>query len=158
MLFKNSLIKKGFKRGLIRQDMWEIDSSESSEVVTNKLEKEWNKTMTKFRQKHGNDTTGGNKNVTAIYKTNTRNNEEELILNVRRHTFLRNSKIKFSCHVFLFDLKGVSEIDIKIASTCAPEPSLILCLIKVFGGKFLAGTFLKLVQDLLGFCSPILLE
>jgi hypothetical protein len=64
--------------------MWEIDCSETSEVVTNKLEREWNKTMAKFRQKHGNET--GNKNVTAIYKTNTKNNEEELILNVNEFT------------------------------------------------------------------------
>jgi hypothetical protein len=62
--------------------MWEIDGSETSEVVTNKLEREWNKTMAKFRQKHGSDAAGNNKNVTAIYKTNIRNNEEELILNV----------------------------------------------------------------------------
>lgn len=38
------------------------------------------------------------------------------------------------------------------------EPSLIWCLCKVFGGKFLAGTFLKFVSDLLCFAPPILLE
>jgi len=38
------------------------------------------------------------------------------------------------------------------------EPSLIWCLCKVFGGKFLAGTFLKFVSDLLCFAPPILLH
>ncbi len=28
-----------------------------------------------------------------------------------------------------------------------PEPSLAWCLIKIFSGKFLAGSFLKLIQD-----------
>ena len=79
-LWIDPLIKKGFRRDLNRQDIWEIDSSECSEVVCNKLEREWTKTMAKFRQKHGNDSV--TKNVTAIYKTNLKNNEEELILNV----------------------------------------------------------------------------
>lgn len=28
-----------------------------------------------------------------------------------------------------------------------PEPSLAFCLVKIFAGKFLAGAFLKLIQD-----------
>ena len=38
------------------------------------------------------------------------------------------------------------------------EPSLIFILVKVFGGKFFAGTFLKLLTDLLSFSGPIILE
>jgi hypothetical protein len=38
------------------------------------------------------------------------------------------------------------------------EPSLLKCLIKIFHGKFLAGSFLKLVQDLLGFVGPRILN
>lgn len=58
--------------------------------------------------------------------------------------------------MFIF-LKAGSDIDLKIAGKIR-KPSLIICLWKVFGGKFLAGTFLKLVQDILSFSSPILLE
>ncbi len=38
------------------------------------------------------------------------------------------------------------------------KPSLGVCLCKVYAGKFLAGAFIKLVQDLLLFVSPILLD
>ena len=38
------------------------------------------------------------------------------------------------------------------------KPSLGLCLCKVFCGKFLAGSFLKIIQDVLNFASPMLLE
>ena len=39
----NRLIHKGFRRDLTREDMWEIDYSETSELITNKLEYEWNR-------------------------------------------------------------------------------------------------------------------
>lgn len=32
------------------------------------------------------------------------------------------------------------------------EPSLAFCLVKIFAGKFLAGAFLKLIQDRMRFC------
>ncbi len=38
----NDLILTGHKRDLVRDDLWSIDESESSEVLTNKLEKSWN--------------------------------------------------------------------------------------------------------------------
>jgi hypothetical protein len=66
----------------------------------------------------------------------------------------RNKIIK----IFLIysSAQGVSENESKTKKK--HEPSLIFCLIKVFGGKFFAGTVLKLVQDLIGFSAPILLE
>jgi hypothetical protein len=33
-----------------------------------------------------------------------------------------------------------------------------LCVCKAFGGKFIAGAFLKLIQDIILFAGPILLE
>ncbi len=42
------LIRKGFKRDLTREDMWEIDFSETSECVTDKLEFEWNQAVAKY--------------------------------------------------------------------------------------------------------------
>ncbi|CAF0941211.1 unnamed protein product [Brachionus calyciflorus] len=38
------------------------------------------------------------------------------------------------------------------------EPSLLWCLIKIFYGKFLAGTFLKLIQDILTMVGPLILN
>nr|QUF59450.1 ATP-binding cassette transporter Abcc1-6 [Brachionus angularis] len=38
------------------------------------------------------------------------------------------------------------------------EPSLLLCLVKMFSGKFLAGAFMKLIQDGLTFVGPIILD
>jgi ATP-binding cassette, subfamily C (CFTR/MRP), member 1 len=38
----NDLIKTGFKRDLIRDDLWEIDDSETSIVITKRLENAWN--------------------------------------------------------------------------------------------------------------------
>lgn len=58
---------------------------------------------------------------------------------------------------YYFFLKAGSDTDLKKVGKIR-QPSLIICLWKVFGGKFLAGTFLKLVQDILSFSSPILLE
>jgi hypothetical protein len=70
----------------------------------------------------------------AAYKTNNTNqNDEELILK-----------------------RALS--DSELASKDGPKPSLFLCLFKVFGGKFLAGSILKLVADVLSYAGPVLLH
>nr|QUF59451.1 ATP-binding cassette transporter Abcc1-6-2 [Brachionus angularis] len=38
------------------------------------------------------------------------------------------------------------------------EPSLLFCLVKMLYGKFLAGAFMKLIQDVLTFVGPIILD
>ena len=50
-LWIDPLIRKGFRRDLTREDMWEIDFSETSECVTNKLEFEWNQTVFHYNKK-----------------------------------------------------------------------------------------------------------
>jgi len=42
------MIRKGFKRNLTREDMWDIDSSETAENVTADLEYEWDKCVKKY--------------------------------------------------------------------------------------------------------------
>ena len=44
------------------------------------------------------------------------------------------------------------------SQTKIDEPSLALCLIKVFYGKFMAGAFLQLIAIMLIFVGPIMLE
>ena len=55
---------------------------------------------------------------------------------------------------------GVSE-DVRVV-TAQPrrqkEPSLVIALVKSFGGTFLVAAFFKLLQDLLGFASPFILK
>lgn len=36
-------IKTGFKRNITRDDIWDIEKSESSEYISNRLEFEWSK-------------------------------------------------------------------------------------------------------------------
>ncbi len=36
------MIVNGFKRNLTKQDMWQIEESESTEFLTEELEKHWN--------------------------------------------------------------------------------------------------------------------
>lgn len=38
------------------------------------------------------------------------------------------------------------------------KPSFGWCLCRVYAGKFLAGSFIKLIQDILLFVGPIILE
>ena len=52
-------------------------------------------------------------------------------------------------------VKGVKMGQVKFTPK---EPSLLFCMVKVFYGKFLAGSFMKLVQDGLAFVGPIVLE
>jgi len=42
-LWMDRLIKTGFRRNIKPDDIWEIDKSESSENISNRLEIEWNK-------------------------------------------------------------------------------------------------------------------
>ena len=37
----NDMILTGYKRDLVREDLWRIDESEASEAMTNRLEKAW---------------------------------------------------------------------------------------------------------------------
>ncbi len=52
--------------------------------------------------------------------------------------------------------RACSELELSFKD--GKKPSLAICLWKVFGGKFFAGAFLKLVQDLLSFAGPVILH
>ena len=42
------IIIKGFSRNLTKMDMWQIEESESSEYLTQELEKHWNEVAQKY--------------------------------------------------------------------------------------------------------------
>ena len=58
------------------------------------------------------------------------------------------------------EIKLTENVDVSFKGTFKKlkKPSLAFCLCRVFGGKFLAGAFIKFVQDMLLFVSPILLD
>ena len=95
------------------------------------------------------------KHTTALYKTNLRSsNEEELILRAAQSepdVSTKNPNNNGSSG-------GSSGSSGGSSGSSNKEPSLIFCLCRVFGGKFAAGTCLKLVQDLLSFTGPLLLD
>lgn len=79
----------------MRTDVWEVEASETSELIAQKFEREWDSYIQRYNRlveqennaNHNNNANNNNSNskkVTAMYKTTTKNNEEELILKVRR--------------------------------------------------------------------------
>jgi len=130
----DKIIKMGFKRNLTKEDIWDIDFSESAEFVSNKFEKVWNKESQLYIQ---NLKKSSHNKFSAAYKnnTNTQNQDEELILN-----------------------RAFSEIEMNLAPGSDKKPSLFFCLFKVFGGKFIAGSILKLVSDVLSYAGPVILH
>ena len=57
-----------------------------------------------------------------------------------------------------FQLEGSEAKKSSDEPSIIKEPSLLLCMAKVFGAKFLCGAFLKLIQDMLIFVGPMVLE
>ena len=89
-----SLIKTGFKRELTREDLWEVDESETAQNVTKRLEDSWNKKAKEYIAKiranpelekppKVEKKKPKKKQNKAIYKANGTNKEEEVLkLNV----------------------------------------------------------------------------
>jgi ATP-binding cassette, subfamily C (CFTR/MRP), member 1 len=89
----NDLIKTGFKRDLVRDDLWEIDDSETSIVITKRLENAWNQKandyINKIREHPELDkpvkikkTKENNKKLKKENYKNGNKSEEEIKLNV----------------------------------------------------------------------------
>jgi hypothetical protein len=90
----NDLILTGHKRDLVRSDLWSIDTTESSEYITKKLEVSWQAASAEYIKNVKNlsplDTTDEsttptkkkpkNKRKNEIYKSKTQLNEEEIKL------------------------------------------------------------------------------
>lgn len=84
----------------MRTDVWEVEASETSELIAQKFEREWDSYIQRYNRlaeqennaNHNNNANNNNNNkkVTAMYKTTTKNNEEELILKVRRYVWMKN--------------------------------------------------------------------
>jgi ATP-binding cassette subfamily C (CFTR/MRP) protein 1 len=109
-------------------DLWDIEHSETSQVLTAKLEKEWKVVADKYLKKLNKSLL---ESPAKEYKLEHSVKDENIILN--------------------------PEVNLKSVEKKLKEPSLMLCVVKVFGGKFVAGSSLKLIQDLILLFGPTIL-
>nr|QNH67948.1 ATP-binding cassette transporter subfamily C member 1 X9 [Brachionus plicatilis] len=116
----NPLILNGYKKELTHDDMWDIDASEKSCYLTDKLEVEWNKAAREYME------------------AKTRQCDDEASSGS--------------------DSDSDSDSDSFLLKRKIKKPSLLWCLIKIFNGKFIAGSFLKLIQDGLTMVGPTILN
>ena len=125
----NDLILIGFKRDITRDDLWLIEEKESSDYNTNRFEKIWKKDADEYIMYIRK-----NEEIEKVQRNsknkNTKNEEEEIALN---------------------------QVDVAYKGT-KKKPSFGLAVIKVFKGKFLAGSMLKLIYDLFQFAGPMILD
>ena len=125
----NEIIWAGFKTTLNRKSLFQIDHSERSETVSVKLNNEWKKLALKYKNESTKLNTKPNKEIGHHFENECLNSSQ---LNKNSKLLDENSKVK--------------------------KPSLAWCLCKAFYGKYLAGSFLRLIQEILAFAPPILLN
>nr|QNH67946.1 ATP-binding cassette transporter subfamily C member 1 X7 [Brachionus plicatilis] len=127
----NPLINIGFKRDFTREDLFEIDDRELSEASTRKLEKIWNPLAREYIKQIRKLEDNKNLNFTD----NQEHDETTQKLNPNTN----------------FD-----ELEVKIKNF--NEPSLGLCMLRIYFLKFVGIIAIKCGHDLLNFAKPILLD
>nr|UOU03336.1 ATP-binding cassette subfamily C1-5 [Brachionus rubens] len=129
----NDLILTGYKRDLTKEDLWKVEETEASEHLTRKLEIAWNKTSRKYIRdlNNTNNESIRFKNKSSLYGNGTA--DEEIKLTDTLETSYKGGKM-------------------------SKKPSFGMCLSRVYAGKFLAGSFIKLIQDILLFVGPVILD
>nr|QNH67882.1 ATP-binding cassette transporter subfamily C member 1 X7 [Brachionus rotundiformis] len=124
----NPLIKTGFKRDFIREDLFELDDKELSEASIGKLEKIWNPLAKSY-----------------IKKVRELEDDKNLTFQDQDETIQKlNPNSTFN------------ELDVEIKNL--NEPSLGLCMFKIYFFKFVGIIAIKCGHDLLNFAKPILLD
>jgi len=124
-----STIFKGYKKALSRKDLWKIEKNENSQYLSARLNKAWKHRVTEY-----NDLL------------------TKLDLNEKLKTNSKENGNDFERETLKLDFKE-PKLHKKIS-----KPSLAFCLFKIYYGKFLAGSFLKFINDLLNFVPPIVLD
>lgn len=129
----DSFIWMGFRRPLVNEDLWQMNPEDTSTVVAPKFMKYWNQTVAK------------NSQVGPVPTPNA--------------TFQKDSAtVAFSSGKFLIPFKLIKNNFFKFLAPAKKPSSILPALIKAFGGTFLFGSCLKLVNDLLTFASPQILK
>lgn len=124
----NGLILTGFKREITRDDLWLVEEKESSDYNTKRFEKIWKKDADEYIRYMRKSQDIEHEEKSSRSKR-TQNEEEEIALN---------------------------EVDFVMKKK--NKPSFGFALVKVFRGKFVAGSFLKLIYDLFQFVGPMILD
>ena len=125
-------VVNGFKKVLTRKDLWKVKETERSKHLSIRINHAWKKVS--YRYITSLKDLGNNE---FIYKDNA-----EYGCGADRDNF----RLKFK------KSRALSK------DNETKKPSLALCLMKTYYGKFLAGSFLKFAQDLLNFLPPIVLD
>lgn len=143
--WSNNLIKTGYKRDLKKEDLFEINDENKSETLTQKFENEWEKKaiayITSARKEESEQ-----KQANIIYKANLNETKgEEGVKLVENNENEPKVEIKSkSPKISLFKR--------------TKEPSLGLCITRIFVYKFIGIAALKLAHDLLNFVRPVILD
>jgi hypothetical protein len=124
----NDIIMLGYNRDLKREDMWLMEESETSKYNIQRLEFEWKKETDKYYQ---------NKLKAHETKKDYHHLKYGSIQEVSLETDLNKKR------------------SLQISKQ---KPSFGRTLIKVYKGKFLAGSLLRLINDLLNFAGPLILN
>ncbi len=153
----NDLIKTGFKRDLVRDDLWEIDDSETSAVITKRLEDAWNYKAQDYINKVRLNPELEKPVKIQKPKKVKKLKKDDYANSKNGKTLVAEEEIKLN------DFKEQDQIEIKQPTSSTKvayikKPSLGFCLCYVFGGKFLAGSFIKFIQDCFIFIGPYLLD
>jgi hypothetical protein len=114
---------------LTKDDLWDIEHSETSQVLSARLEKQWKIVAKKYLKELK---ISPSESPVKGFKLEHAIKEKDIILNPQTHK-LKSAQIKLK------------------------KPSLLLCIIKAFGGKFFAGSLLILMNDTIIFFRPIIL-
>ena len=128
------IILNGFKTSLTRQNLWNLETQESSKNISKKFNVAWKKLALKYEHSLAE------KN--AKQRSNKRNSTTE-----NGHEL---EKIGLNV-----DFKKTR---LETSDRPVKRPSLALCLCKTYYGKFIAGSFLKFIQDFLNFVPSIVLN
>ena len=133
----NSIIITGFKRELTKEDLWQVDETESSAYNSERFEFFWSKKANEYIEAVRMNPElyeKKNKKSKKAPKSNGKVTEEELELNEK---------------VPNVEFKNMKKV---------PKPSFARTLIRVYHGKFLGGAFLKFIYDLFQFVGPMILD
>ncbi|KAI3383909.1 hypothetical protein SNEBB_000827 [Seison nebaliae] len=164
------LMMKGYKTTLDRKEFWAVPPSNQTDHVVSKFEKNWNN----YLRENNVDIIKASRELEEQKKELLENKEEEEVMNngngptiifksgkeeVKVNGMNKGKKLGFFSK--LFNGKKQKEKMKKEEDIIFPQYthiSIFRPLLKSFGQKMLAGSFFKLLQDILLFVSPMLLK
>jgi len=164
----SGLLIQGYKKDLTREDLWTLNPQDLSNSVVPKFEYQWNKQKLKIQsrsaRKGKKSKKGDQRDKDESNLTMTRNGSVQLqLLNSDPDQKVLNEKAakptngtSAKSQKYLESLNDM-EVEVEVVQP-QTHPRLWVVLMKGFYKTFLFGAFLKLIHDILMFCSPLLLK